>query len=199
VSISLNLPTSRPRRFQNRSSKPSPTAAAARSARFDVCFREHYARVLAYARRRLPDRATAEDVAAETFVVAWRRLDEGPGDQLPWLLGIARLLVLNELRSGRRRDRLMARVGAEPRDSDARPGTASEPPPVLEALRRLSEQDQEILLLVAWEGLDHARAARVVGCSRGAFMVRLHRARARLTRELAGTSASRRPNDLELA
>jgi RNA polymerase sigma-70 factor (ECF subfamily) len=167
-----------------------------RSARFDACFREHYARVLAYARRRLPDRATAEDVAAETFVVAWRRLDEGASDQLPWLLGIARLLVLNELRSGRRRDRLIARVGSEPQSSDARPGAASEQSPVLEALRRLSEQDQEALLLVAWEGLDHGRAARVVGCSRGAFTVRLHRARARLTRQLADTSASRGPTTL---
>jgi RNA polymerase sigma-70 factor, ECF subfamily len=121
VSIPLNLSNSRPRTLQTRSSEHSPIAVAEHGARFDACFREHYARVLAYARRRLPDRATAEDVAAETFVVAWRRLDEGPSDQLPWLLGIARLLVLNELRSGRRRDRLIARVGAEPRCSDAQP------------------------------------------------------------------------------
>ena len=160
-----------------------------RGARFDACFREHYPRVLAYARRRLPDRATAEDVAAETFVVAWRRLDEGPGDQLPWLLGIARLLVLNELRSGRRRDRLIARVGAQPRHPDAQPNDEPEPSPVIGALRHLSEHDQEILLLVAWEGLDHGRAAQVAGCTRGAFTVRLHRARARLTRQLARTSA----------
>jgi RNA polymerase sigma-70 factor (ECF subfamily) len=193
VSISLNLPSSRPSKPP---SEPSPAALPERGARFDACFREHYSRVLAYARRRLADRATAEDVAAETFVVAWRRLDEGPSDLLPWLLGIARLLVLNELRSGRRRDRLIARVGAEPRQGDARPGVEPEDSRVIQALRHLSEQDQEILLLVAWEGLDHGRAARVVGCSRGAFTVRLHRARARLTRQLAATSASREPTTL---
>jgi RNA polymerase sigma-70 factor (ECF subfamily) len=167
-----------------------------RSARFDACFREQYPRVFAYARRRLPDRASAEDVAAETFVVAWRRLDEGPSDQLPWLLGIARLLVLNELRSGRRRDRLIARVGTQPAHMDAQPNDEPEPSPVIGALRHLSEQDQEILLLVAWEGLDHGRAAQVVGCSRGAFTVRLHRARARLTRQLAAKSASPDPTTL---
>jgi RNA polymerase sigma-70 factor (ECF subfamily) len=170
--------------------------APERSARFDACFREHYPRVLAYARRRLPDRATAEDVAAETFVVAWRRLDEGASDELPWLLGITRRLVLNEVRSGRRRDRLIARVGAEPRYPDERPSDVPGQSPVIEALRHLGDQDQEILLLVAWEGLDHGRAARVVGCSRGAFTVRLHRARARLTRQLDGTSGSPDPTTM---
>jgi DNA-directed RNA polymerase specialized sigma24 family protein len=68
----------------------APSVASVREARFDECFRQHYAHVLAYALRRLPDRSAAEDVAAETFLVAWRRLDDIPGDPLPWLLGIAR-------------------------------------------------------------------------------------------------------------
>ncbi|MGN6872241.1 MAG: RNA polymerase sigma factor [Solirubrobacteraceae bacterium] len=85
---------------------PAPTLAdddaesvvSVREARFDACFRQHYTRVLAYALRRLPDRA-----AAEAFLIAWRRLDDISRDPLPWLLGIARHVIRNELRSSRPR------------------------------------------------------------------------------------------------
>jgi RNA polymerase sigma-70 factor (ECF subfamily) len=156
-----------------------------REARFDECFRQHYARVLAYALRRLPDRSGAEDVAAETFLVAWRRLDDIPSDALPWLLGIARHVIQNERRSARRRDRLAARIGAQPLRHEPAAGDASpSQSEVRQALGRLSERDREVLLLTTWDGLDHRRAAAVLGCSRGTFAVRLHRARIRLAREL---------------
>jgi RNA polymerase sigma-70 factor (ECF subfamily) len=54
----------------------------------------------------------------------------------------------------------------------------------LAALAQLGERDREALLLHAWEGLDHADAGTVMGCSPGAFAVRLHRARRRFAREL---------------
>lgn len=163
-----------------------PVALTAGHERFDACFREHYARVLAYGMRRLGDRSAAEDVAADTFLVAWRRLEEIPDDPLPWLLGIARHVIHNELRSSRRRDRLTTRVGAH------MPGADDTPPElrrgadaaVVRALGRLGERDREVLMLSTWDGLDHRRAAAVLGCTRGAFAVRLHRARARLEREL---------------
>ena len=53
------------------------------------------------------------------------------------------------------------------------------------ALAQLSERDRETLMLVAWEGLSSARAARAAGCTRAGFAVRLHRARARLATQLA--------------
>ncbi len=51
---------------------------------------------------------------------------------------------------------------------------------MLRALAALRPIDREALLLIAWEDLDPARAARAAGCSRAAFHVRLHRARRRL-------------------
>ena len=48
---------------------------------------------------------------------------------------------------------------------------------------------REALLLIAWEGLSVSEAAVVVGCSRGAFAVRLHRARRRLSVALAHTAS----------
>jgi RNA polymerase sigma-70 factor (ECF subfamily) len=159
---------------------------SARDGGFEACFRNYYARVLAYALRRVRDQAAAEDAAAETFLVAWRRLDDIPADPLPWLLGIARHVVYNHLRAARRRDRLAAQIGAQP--ERPREAAAEESPAVgrvRRALDRLSERDREVLILTTWDGLDQQRAAAVLGCSRGTFAVRLHRARTRLARELS--------------
>ncbi len=55
----------------------------------------------------------------------------------------------------------------------------------LAAWRRFDELPAEpLLMLVAWEGLDPVGAAKVAGCSRATFAVRLHRARKRLDRAL---------------
>jgi RNA polymerase sigma factor (sigma-70 family) len=166
--------------------------------RFESCFREHYAAVLAFAIRRLPDRATAEDAAAETFAVAWRRRELIPDDPRPWLYGIALRVAANQRRSGERRQRLGERLEHE---ASSRP-TAPEPADAMDrrdaftrAFERLSEPEREVLRLVAWDGLDTREAAGVLGCSAAAFRVRLHRARRRLAKHLeaAGHSPSERP------
>lgn len=160
--------------------------AADRERRFAVCFDLHYPRVVGYGLRRLSDLAAAEDAAAEAFLIAWRRFDDAPPDLLPWLLAIARNVIRNEARSTRRRDRLAALVAAEHATSNVRRSTGSthergDDSPINEAVRaaldRLSERDREILLLTGWDGLDTDRAAAALGCSRGTFAVRLHRAR----------------------
>jgi RNA polymerase sigma-70 factor (ECF subfamily) len=56
---------------------------------------------------------------------------------------------------------------------------------VSRALARLSPRDQEVLLMVAWDGLAREQAAAVLGITSGAFAVRLYRARGRFTRALA--------------
>src|SRR3954447_5395648 len=81
-----------------------------RETRFSALFEAHFDAVRAYAWRR--DAASADDVAAETFLVAWRRLDSVPADALPWLIGVARNVRRNELRSGRRRSALVERLAA---------------------------------------------------------------------------------------
>ena len=176
--------TARGRRALDGQTPADPTG---RQRAFDVLFEAHYADVLRYALRRLPDRAAAEDIAADTFVVAWRRLDAKPADQLPWLLGIARHVIHNARRSDRRRARLLARLSAQPDDPGQDPPAERSPEyrGVLEALGRLGERDQEVLRLSAWEGLDPSRAAAVLECSRGAFAVRLHRARGRLAKQMS--------------
>jgi RNA polymerase sigma-70 factor, ECF subfamily len=145
--------------------------------RFDELWRDHAPAVVRYARRHvLPD--DVEDVVAETFVVAWRRLEEVPPFGLPWLLGVARHVSANVRRGHRRRDALTGRVGAQPPDDPVWPVGGSDDA-VTAALHRLSDADRELLTLLAWDELTHEEAAEALGCSRGALKVRLHRARRR--------------------
>jgi RNA polymerase sigma-70 factor (ECF subfamily) len=154
-------------------------------------FRMTYERVYAYALRRA-DRADAEDVVAETYAVAWRRFEMVPSDPLPWLYAVARRALANSRRSGRRRIRLAKRIASETPPSwtvEPDPGERLEDSVVMRsALRALRKADREMLMLVAWEGLDGERASIALGISRQAFAVRLHRARNRLEAEVARVS-----------
>jgi RNA polymerase sigma-70 factor, ECF subfamily len=170
-----------------------PTASGTRAteaeAHFEACFRAHYAEVLAYALRRLGQRSAAEDVAAQTFAIAWRRLSALPVDPLPWLLGVTRQVIRNETRSARRRFRLLGRItGQDPPRAARDPAEpVAERSAIVTALGRLGEGQREVLRLAAWEGMDARRAAAALGCSPAAYTLRLHRARRRLAKELAAS------------
>lgn len=152
--------------------------------RFSVLFESTHRALLAYALRRVADPADAADVVAETFLVAWRRMDDVPdGDQArPWLFGVARRVLANLYRGERRRHALADRLRENLTEVVPPPDVGSTD--VERALRRLGEGDREILRLVAWEELAHDEIAVVLGVSRGAVRVRLHRARRRLLAQL---------------
>jgi RNA polymerase sigma-70 factor, ECF subfamily len=155
-----------------------------REERFEELFREHYGAVRGYALRRIPG-DVAQDVVAETFLVAWRRLDDVPADALPWLYGVARRVLANQRRSAGRSSALEERVATTAVAASNDLGDdLGEGELVRLALGRLSDRDREALMLVAWHGLSGVRAARAAGCTRAAFAVRLHRARGRLAAEL---------------
>ena len=170
----------------------------AAEARLTAMFTAHHPAVLAYAARRV-GHAAAADAAAETFAVAWRRIDDVPsGGELPWLLATAR----NVLRSSARAD--LRRVHREVRGVDRSDGAACGDAPdlaeraadldvVLRALDRMSESDRELLLLVAWDGLPLTQAAAVLGCSAGAVRVRWLRARRRFADALGAVDGEPPP------
>ncbi|WP_238176655.1 RNA polymerase sigma factor [Kribbella albertanoniae] len=159
-----------------------------RLVRFEELFTCHHDDVLRYFVRRLDIRADAADLVAETFLVAWRRLDDVPkGEILPWLYGVARRVLSNHRRGESRRHGLADRL----RDDLRTAVPAPEPVSVeaAEVFQQLSDTDREVLSLAAWEGLDTTQLAAALGCSRNAAMVRLHRARRRLERLLDNTPA----------
>jgi RNA polymerase sigma-70 factor (ECF subfamily) len=155
-------------------------SASERERSFVALYERHYGSVLTYARRRT-DEASARDVAAETFTVAWRRSGEVTRMDLPWLLRTAALVLANQQRSGRRQQRTADRLAAQPRQVAADPSTDRPGPArVARALDALSPDDRELLQLVAWERLSTSGLAAVLGCTSGTAAVRLHRARRRL-------------------
>lgn len=140
-------------------------------------------RVQAYALRHV-DPDTAAEVLSETFLVAWRRLADVPGDPLPWLLVVARNTIRNSRRSAYRARTLageLARIARVARPvAQAAEDIAIEREVLLRALAALTTKEREALLLVSWDGLSTQEAATVAGCTVSAFQVRLHRARRRL-------------------
>ena len=127
---------------------------------------------------RRTDAETAQDVLADAFLVVWRRLDDVPADDpVPWCIGVARGCLANARRAARRQQRLVQRLGQQPRD-------ASEPllddTDLHEALGQLSGQDRELVQLWAWEQLAPREIAVVLGVTPNAVRIRLHRARTKL-------------------
>ena len=86
-----------------------------RQARFERLYDQASLQVLGYALRRADSPEDAADVVSETFMIAWRRLDEVPaGDEARlWLYGVARRVLANQRRAHQRRERLNARLRDE--------------------------------------------------------------------------------------
>jgi RNA polymerase sigma-70 factor, ECF subfamily len=156
-------------------------------AELEALWHDWHRHVLAYALRRT-DPTTAEDAVAEAFVIAWRRLADVPERPLPWLLGVARRVLANQRRGDRRRRALVDHLRV--RESALAAPEGAPESRALAALASVGERDREALLLHAWDGLDHAEAGTVMGCSAAAFAVRLHRARRRFERELEQVDAA---------
>jgi RNA polymerase sigma factor (sigma-70 family) len=161
---------------------------------FEALYSEHGGAVLAYARRRTTP-ASAEDVVAEVFLTAWRRLEEIPPDARIWLFGVSRRVLANQRRGHARQVALRSRLAEE-----AQPWSSpvSEDPSdqrVARALSSLSEKDREVLLLLGWEELSPGDAARVLDIRAGTFAVRLHRARKHFAKALQEAPGVARPRN----
>jgi RNA polymerase sigma-70 factor (ECF subfamily) len=153
--------------------------------RFSKLFRQHYAPILAFARRRVGADA-CQEIAAETFLVAWRRFDSVPESALPWLYQVAAFTIANY----RRRESKTVPLGAGSNLDRLTSVSNSEDETVSavligRAFATLGPKDQEVLRLAAWDGLSSLDGAAVLGCSVTAYKVRLHRARGRLAKRFA--------------
>jgi RNA polymerase sigma-70 factor (ECF subfamily) len=152
----------------------------ARRARFEALAGEVWDPVHRFLVRRAAPH-DAEDLLSDVLLVLWRRLDDVPADAaLPWAYRVAHGCLANARRGQERRLQLVRRLRDEPP-----PAAADEDdPPLREALARLRPQDQEVLRLWAWEGLEAKDIALVLDITANAAAVRLSRARDALRKEL---------------
>jgi RNA polymerase sigma-70 factor (ECF subfamily) len=158
---------------------------AEEEVRFARLVHEHSAAVGNYIRRRLYPLSASDldDLVEETMIVVWRRLDRVPDDaELPWMLGVARNVLRNARRSKTRRSAVEARLVPMKDAASAEENVVADES-VRHALASLSEDDREILLLNAWDGLDTHALGTYFTISTNAAAVRLSRAQHRF-REL---------------
>ncbi len=156
--------------------------------RFARLVHEHSGAVGDYIRRRLYPLSSSDldDLVEETMIVVWRRIDRVPEEaELPWMLGVARNVLRNARRASTRRRAVEARLPASSDAASAEDYVVADQS-LRQALERLSEDDREIVLLNAWDGLDtHALAAHL-SISTNAAAVRLSRAQRRFRTLLEG-------------
>ncbi len=153
-----------------------------RRSRFETLAAEVYEPLQRYVRRRV-DPSVSDDVVSETMLTLWRRLDDiPPHAQLPWAYGVARRQIANQRRSATRHLRLVRRAESEPQHPPApdHPLDAE----LEAALSALPTSERELLHLWAWEQLEPAEIAVVLGLTANAAAIRLHRAKKKLSKNL---------------
>jgi RNA polymerase sigma-70 factor (ECF subfamily) len=175
---------------QDRSDGPDAVSIA-RSVDEPAVFAELFERHFSVVYRFLSLRAgeqSASDLAAETFVIAFRRradYDVTRPDARPWLLGIAANLVREQHRSERRRRETLLRIARE------RPVELEEDAPALEeagansealraALAELVPEERDLLLLFACVGLSYGEIAEALSLPLSTVRSRIHRLRQKL-------------------
>jgi RNA polymerase sigma-70 factor (ECF subfamily) len=153
---------------------------------FEQLLRRHQGMVRTQLRRLLHgDMAGADDLAQETFLLAWRKLDQFRGDARfsTWLYRIAYSCFLQAYRKS-------------PRSGEHTDAFEAEQLPAVEhaidlqldferAMQRLSAAEQSVLLHCVQMGLSHGEAAYVLALPLGTVKTHAMRGKAKLKAWLA--------------
>lgn len=150
------------------------------SAGFAAAYDANYADVLRYVQRRVPP-SHVDDVVADTFAVAWRRRGALPPQPRAWLFRTAANVIKSTARRESRQRDLAVRAW-EPHLGAADTDAGLD---LIAGWRQLSRKDQEAIALHAWEELTDTEAAKVLGCTRATFTMRLTRAKRRLAQVMS--------------
>jgi len=142
---------------------------------FALVYRRHADAVGRYAARRL-GAETAQDIVAETFLMAFRqrgRYDAARPDARPWLYGIAGNLIRRHHRAEARMLRALARSGCDPVAESfadlahARLAAEGSARKAAAAIAGLNPGQRDVLLLVAWADLSYDQVAEALGIPEG--------------------------------
>jgi RNA polymerase sigma-70 factor (ECF subfamily) len=170
--------------------------ARADAAAFHELYLRHAARVHGWHLRQTRDADAAHDLTAETFAQAWlvraRFRDEAGGSALPWLLGIARNVLLMSVRRRRLEQRACERLGLRDR-LDAPPAAAEPDASWLDGLDDLLSElpaaHRDAVRLRVLEEREYDDVAQLLGTSPQAARVRVHRGLRALRARLGGAAA----------
>jgi len=151
---------------------------------FRQAFHDHKDSVDGFALRMTGSVHVAEDVAQDCFVELLRnpgRFDAARGSLRPFLLGVARNLVLRHWRTAARHDPIEDDLRGEAPDLTAGPVSIL----IGAAVQSLPPLQREALVLFEYEGFTLDEIAKLVQADVGTVKSRLHRAREKLRYVLA--------------
>lgn len=170
------------------SSQQGP-AEERRSAEFDALFDAHFAGIVRYIGRRIPEKGMAQDLAAETFLAAWEHIRKDSTVDLPWLYTVARRRIVDHYRA---RERAEAIEVALVRAREERPAglELDEVIALHDVVRQLSSREREAVMLHYWEGHSAAEIGEIIGTSEAAVWSILSRARKALRALLEGSAST---------
>lgn len=167
-----------------RPGRPSPDD----DKRFTRIYEDTSRDLLAFLLRRCATAEDAADCLAESYRIAWEARTRIPtGDEVrPWLFGIARNIARQTHKGETRRTATSSALAA----AAERWYTPSTPEDsaLAAALSELSPIDQEIITMIAADGLPPREVAAMLGLSPNAVRIRAHRARAKLRARLVAAT-----------
>lgn len=145
----------------------------------------HQRMIHALAYRMTGSLAEAEDLAQETFIAAWTQLGgfRGGASFSSWLYRIAVNRCLNARARHARRDVLHHEWAAHKAESASGDEQLSQQ--VQAALLKLAPAQRAAMVLTVYDGMNHAEAARVLGCAETTVSWRVFLARRKLKQLLA--------------
>ena len=161
---------------------------------FESLIRNHQCMIHSLTFRMTGSLADAEDLAQETFIRAYEQIGSyhGASKFSTWLYRIALNTCLNWRRHESRRSRLHANcadtLAEQQAEAEVAPVEAETNRQVQAALLKLPARQRAAIVLTVYDGLNHAEAARTLGCSETTVSWRVFAARRKLKRWLAATS-----------
>ena len=172
---------------------------------FGTLFDRHARAIYNFCFRRCGDWAVAEDLTSVVFLEAWRGRSIYLENEtaLPWLYGIAVNVTRSQRRSLRRYHAALDRLPPPdnvPDQAEAVVGREDDEDrmrEVLVAIRQLPPREQDVIALVAWEGLTYEEVSVALGIPVGTVRSRLSRGRHRL-QELIDRSGHKTSRDIDL-
>ena len=159
---------------------------------FDALFRRHYETVRGLCARISASDDGGDDLAQETFlrILRHRATYRGDAQFTTWVYRIARNVCLENLARASRERGLAEQWRAE--SSTSASGVSGDDIAQLDAaMRSLTPEHREVLVLCRYHELSFAAIAEILGCTAGAARVRAHRALAALRANYLALERSR--------
>jgi RNA polymerase sigma-70 factor, ECF subfamily len=171
--------------------KQEPAEKAKLDREFSDFYREHLRDVYNYTYYRTGNHHDAEDLTTQTFIQAYRHFEraqaESNGRPLrPWLIRIAHNLAANYYRDRSRKptSALEEAEVIDAHDTEQLVEGREEATRLLEAVRSLSDDRREAMIMRFALGMGNREIARTLGRTEGATKVLIHRAIKQLEKEM---------------